>query len=1095
VPAALATIVSAALAEGTVARHKVAFGSHIYGLTVAPSVAEGHVNIYTRDITSYKRAEEAIGQAERRFRAIFDNTSDGIFLLEWKTLKLTMANKSCLQMLGYTEEEFTKLTVADLHPEEDLPFIHAQIDKFLTGGKPVRHDIRFKRKDGSILFADLSPDLIKLDGVRYVLVALKDITERKRMEEELRRYSEHLAELVERRTGELQFTQFAIDHTADSAFWMTDAGRFFYVNEAACRALGYSREELLQMTVFDIDPAFTQSLWLETWRKLKAEKSIVLETVHRARDGRTYPVEIRANYLEFGGRAYDCAFARDITERKRVEEALREKDYLLSESQRIGHIGSWSVDLATGTAAWSSETYRLYGVSPDTFTPSADALLGLLHPDDRAALQEWIRATLAGEHPRALEMRAILPDGSVRVLSGRGELVWDDDHRPVRLVGTVQNVTEQKQVQEALRESEAGLAAAQHLAHFGSWEWNIVADTAHWSEETFRIFGMAPGTLQQHRQDFLSRIVPEDRQRVDQALRDALSGARDYDLDYRIRLPDGCEKVIHAQARVLRSSDGRPVTMHGTVQDITERKRAEDALRESEERFRTAFEEGAVAMALTALDSTLLKVNSSFCRMLGFSASELVGRSFAEITHPDDRAVNFVGTRRLACGEIACFHMEERYIRKDGTVVWGDMSTASVRDAQGRPLYCVTHIQDITDRKQAEEALRQSERRYRKLFEANLAGVYLTKTDGTILDFNDAMMRMLGYRAREEVFQHRSSDFYVDPECRRELMRLLQEDGAVPAMEAVLRRKDGSVLHALGSAVLLVNEQTGETYIQGAAIDITERKRAEEALRELNATLEAKVTERTEDLRHTVGRLRQLTLELSQAEDRERQRIADILHEEVQQTLAAAKFHLNLLTSEPRSAEESRELVEQIKNMLRDAIERSRNLSHELSPALYQVELLEILNWLARHMREKHGLTVHVEAHGPVDSPPEPLKAFLYKVAQELLFNVVKHAGVTEAQIRVRRWGRGLYLSIVDRGRGFDPQSLERSAGSGLLSIRERVQLLGGRMKIKSTPGAGSRFLIAVPYEAVSSVAAPSEHEDGQAPSEAPAQPACKVGP
>ncbi len=133
---------------------------------------------------------------------------------------------------------------------------------------------------------------------------------------------------------------------------MTDAGRFFYVNEAACRALGYSREELLQMTVFDIDPAFTQSLWLETWRKLKAEKSIVLETVHRARDGRTYPVEIRANYLEFGGRAYDCAFARDITERKRVEEALREKEYLLSESQRIGHIGSWSVDLATGTAAW-----------------------------------------------------------------------------------------------------------------------------------------------------------------------------------------------------------------------------------------------------------------------------------------------------------------------------------------------------------------------------------------------------------------------------------------------------------------------------------------------------------------------------------------------------------------------------------------------------------------------------------------------------------------------------------------------------------------------------------------------------------------------
>jgi two-component system sensor histidine kinase DegS len=107
-----------------------------------------------------------------------------------------------------------------------------------------------------------------------------------------------------------------------------------------------------------------------------------------------------------------------------------------------------------------------------------------------------------------------------------------------------------------------------------------------------------------------------------------------------------------------------------------------------------------------------------------------------------------------------------------------------------------------------------------------------------------------------------------------------------------------------------------------------------------------------------------------------------------------------------------------------------------------------------------------VEAHGPVDSPSEPLKAFLYKVAQELLFNVVKHAGVSEARIRVRRMGPWIYLSVVDRGRGFDPQRLEGAVGFGLLSIRERVQRLGGRMKIRSLPGLGSRFLIAVPDEA-----------------------------
>ena len=315
---------------------------------------------------------------------------------------------------------------------------------------------------------------------------------------------------------------------------MTDDARFFYVNDAACQALGYSREELLQMTVYDIDPAFTERMWHESWRKLKAKKNIVLETVHQAKDGRIYPVEIRANYLEFGGREYNCAFARDITERKRAEtalreseerqrtilqtatdgfcrvdlqgrllevndaycrmsgydeqellamsisalevaetpadtaahfrnimargedrfetrhrrkdgscfpvevsaqyqpadggylvaflrditerqraeEALRDKEYLLSESQRIGHIGSWSVDLTTYAATWTPETYRLFGVSPDTFVPSADALIDLLHPEDRDAMREWIRAALAGEHPDVLEFRVVLPDGS-----------------------------------------------------------------------------------------------------------------------------------------------------------------------------------------------------------------------------------------------------------------------------------------------------------------------------------------------------------------------------------------------------------------------------------------------------------------------------------------------------------------------------------------------------------------------------------------------------------------------------------------------------------------------------------------------------------
>jgi len=373
-------------------------------------------------------------------------------------------------------------------------------------------------------------------------------------------------------------------------------------------------------------------------------------------------------------------------------------------------------------------------------------------------------------------------------------------------------------------------------------------------------------------------------------------------------------------------------------------------------------------------------------------------------------------------------------------------------------------IRDITARKQAEEALHASEQRYRKLFEANLAGMYLTRPDGTIIDFNEAMMRMLGYDSREELLHQKSSDLYADPELRKELVRLLRQDGIVPAREAVLLRKDGSFLHALGHAVLLADQQTGEPYIQGMAIDISERKRAEEALRELTHTLESKVAERTAELQRRARQLQKLTLQISETEERERRRMAEILHDDLQQELAAAKFHVSLMKERARHDASLQATAAQVEHLLRNAIGKSRSLSHELSPAaLHHGDFAEALRWLAHEMQARHGLRVHLHAAGHLQAPSEATKALLYRATQELLFNVVKHADVQEARVRVRQCGRCICLAVSDRGGGFDVPALGESAGFGLLSIRERVEMLGGRMKIRSRRDHGSTFSIAVP--------------------------------
>jgi len=220
---------------------------------------------------------------------------------------------------------------------------------------------------------------------------------------------------------------------------------------------------------------------------------------------------------------------------------------------------------------------------------------------------------------------------------------------------------------------------------------------------------------------------------------------------------------------------------------------------------------------------------------------------------------------------------------------------------------------------------------------------------------------------------------------------------------------------------------------------------------------------------------------VSQAEDRERKHLAEILHDDLQQQLAAAKFHLGMLRNRVKYDPAQRSIAGQVDHMLADAIERSRSLSHELSPAiLYHGDLGEALEWLAGQVQAKYGLTVHVDAVGAVDAQSDALKVFLYRAAQELLFNVVKHSRINAARIRVRRMGRCLCLCVSDRGRGFDPQELKATAGFGLLSIRERVQLLGGRMRIKAAPGKGSTFFIVVPDGELSGADLERQRVDGE---------------
>ena len=300
-----------------------------------------------------------------------------------------------------------------------------------------------------------------------------------------------------------------------------------------------------------------------------------------------------------------------------------------------------------------------------------------------------------------------------------------------------------------------------------------------------------------------------------------------------------------------------------------------------------------------------------------------------------------------------------------------------------------------------------------------------------------------------------------------DLMRRLLAGERIASFETVRLTRDGRVLDVWLTATSILNEAGKVEALAFTERDVTERKRREEEVKALNETLEQRVTERTDQLRR-------LTSELTLSEHRERKRLALILHDGLQQILVGAKIQVALF----ERSQDAQSATAKITDLIDEAIETSRSLTAQLSPPiLSQGGLIAGLEWLARFMHDKHGLSVDLKIRESIESPLENVTVFLFHATRELLFNVMKHAQVMAACVEVTRLDGQIQVEVEDKGAGFDQSQLNPETGSlkgiGLFGIRERLALLGGRLEIDSAPGQGSRFRLIAPYSVLSAEVLP----------------------
>ncbi len=705
----------------------------------------------------------------------------------------------------------------------------------IAGAGPAL-EARLRHLDGSWRhFEGVVNNLLDDPNVGGIVINLRDVTERKQAEEALRQSEERLRRLVEQ---------------AAEAFFVHDLeGRFVEVNQQACESLGYTKEELLSMSVADVEENFDAQGLTEMWEHIASNGPVTVEGVHQRKDGTRFPVEVRIGLFEAGADRLILAMARDMTERKRAEDTLRASEANLAEAQRIASLGSWEIDLITGEMHWSDEMYRIFGFAPGEVTPTREVLTKATHPQDREIVPEAIRNAVEKRQPFNIDHRVLWPDGEVRVVQAQGEAVFDLSGRPSKLTGTSLDITERKQAEELVKR-QADMLEQTHDAVF---IWKLGGEITYWNQGAERLYGWSQEeALDRISHELLKTIHPFALEELHNRLQ--RDGHWEGELVHHAQ--DGRRIVVESR-HVLAHYESGPGFVLETNHDITERKQAEEEVRRSESRLLAAQRIAHVGDWSFDVDGNEAHWSDEMYRIFGLSpqGETLTYKRFLRLVHPEDRAT-VRGMSREALKGGGQSSIDYRVIRPDGQVRFVHSQYEIKHDASGKTTELVGTLQDVTELRQAEEELRRSEERFRALVQNSLDVVSVVDANATVLYYSPSVEAVMGYKPEEFIGKNALEVVPIHPDdlshVRDVFSYLVANPGVNYSIEMRLMHANGSWRTVEATANNLLDDPSVGDIVTNYR-DITERKRSEEELRKSEATNRA-ILEATPDLMFIVSR-------------------------------------------------------------------------------------------------------------------------------------------------------------------------------------------------------------------------------------------------
>ena len=865
------------------------------------------------------------------------------------------------------------------------------------------------------------------------------------------------------RASEARFRSFINDAT-DGFFLFDEHQALVDVNRQACESLGYSREEMIGMHPRDFDAGLDEASIARIGEQVASGETVTFETQHRRKDGTIFPVEVRARQFQHGAHRFRLALARDITERKRIEEVLRESEVRLQKAQQIAHVGWWERDFATSRVFLSDEVCRIFGLEAVDLPEWHARWLSLIHPEDQPRVAEAAAAALLPGSPRYdVEYRVIRPDGTVRVVHSQGDVTWDESGRPLRQFGVLQDITELRQAEQELRASEGRFRIFVDHATDAFFllddDWTIL-DV---NRQACHGLGYSRKELiGKHKSDFDVGLDGTSIQRLKQR---TVAGEA-ITFETRHRRKDGTSFPVEVRLNQFEQGGRRYLCL---VRDISERKRAEDELRESEERFRTIVQFSFdVYWESDAQHRFIRQVFAEGLADAPAPGSE-IGKTRWEVPYLEPDAEAWRNHRETLDAHLPFRDFELARPAPDGGKRHVSVSGLPVFDKSGRFIGYRGVGRHITDRKRAEEALRRSEAYLAEAQRLSHTGTLVFNATAPVY-WSDESYRIWGFDPlqglpdRETVLQRIHPDdrervnaeAYEALHARRDFafeFRIVLPDGTVKYIESTGR----PMFSAQGEGVEMV----------ATHIDVTERKRAQEEherLRQLES-----------DLAHMnrVSIMGELAASLAHeilhpiATARNNARAGMRFLEVSPPNLPEVKEALACIV---RDADRAKGIVDRMRDHIKKAPSQSEpfELNEAIDEVIEMVQSAITKNGVLVRTTPKGSLLVHGD------------RVQLQQVVLNLILNAVEamssvEEGSRELSIKTKQFQTNdVLVAVQDSGPGIDPERLDevfaafyttKNAGIGMgLSIcRSIITAHGGRLWAEANRPRGAIFQFTLP--------------------------------